>query len=110
MDLNSIIYGDNAQNIQLVINAKDLRDFTDNIIAFAKHEIKAHTEPEYYTTKELEELLHVTAPTLIDYRAKGKIPQPVRVGRYMLYDKAEVNRAIREGKVRVQYYSKNRYL
>ena len=35
MDLNALVYSDNAANVQLVISAKDLRDFADNLIEFA---------------------------------------------------------------------------
>ena len=34
MDLNSIIYSEEAPKIQLVVNAKDLRDFAESMIAW----------------------------------------------------------------------------
>lgn len=102
MDLNSIIRSDQVEKIQLVVNAKDLRDLLDGAMEFAKKEIKERDEPEYYTSKEMEALLHVTAATLIEYRKKGKLPEPVKVGRYTLYDKAEVHKAVKEGKLKVR--------
>ena len=102
MDLNSIIYSENAANIQVVINAKDLRDFADRLVDFATKKIKEQNEPEYYTREELETMLHVSAPTLVSYRKKGLIPEPVTIDGKVLYNKAEVNKAIEERKVKIK--------
>lgn len=102
MDLNSLIYSENAANIQVVVNAKDLRDFADNLIAFAKQEIKQRDENPYYTREELETMLHVSAPTLVNYRKKGLIPQPVIIDGKALYSKAEVNEAIANNKLKIK--------
>lgn len=102
MDLNALIYSENAANIQVVVNAKDLRDFADSLMAFATRKIKERDEPTYYSRKELLELLHVTDPTLNEYRTRGLIPEPVKVaGGKVLYDKAKVHEAIESGKIRV---------
>ena len=103
MDLNAIIRSENAANIQLVVNAKDLRDLLDGAMAFAIKTIKERDEPEYYTREELEQLLHVTSPTLIEYRRKGKIPEPIKVanGR-VLYNKTEIHKAIESGRIRIR--------
>jgi len=95
MDLNSLIYSDNAANIQVVVNAKDLRDFADNLIAFATKTILERDEPTYYTREEMLELLHCTDPTLNKYRSKGIIPEPETIGGKVLYDKAKVREAIK---------------
>ena len=34
MDLHSIIYSEEAPKIQLVVNAKDLRDFAESLMAW----------------------------------------------------------------------------
>ena len=94
MDLNAIIRSDNAANIQLVVSAKDLRDLLDGAMAFAKQEIQESMEPQYYTREEVEQLLHVSAPTLVAYRRKGLIPEPVMIENRVLYDKAEIRKAI----------------
>ena len=94
MDLNSIIRSDNAASIQLVVNAKDLRDLLDGAMAFAMKKIQERDEPTYYTRDELLELLHVSDPTLNNYRKKGLIPEPVTIEGRVLYDKAEVRKAI----------------
>ena len=94
MDLNAIIRSDNAANIQLVVSAKDLRDLLDGAMAFAKQEIQESMEPQYYTREEGEQLLHVSAPTLVAYRRKGLIPEPVMIENRVLYDKAEIRKAI----------------
>ena len=102
MDLNSIIRGENAANIQLVINAKDLRDLLDSAMAFAIKTIKERDEPTYYTREELADILHVSQPTLLDYRKKGLIPEPVKVGDRVLFDKVKVREAIESGNVKVR--------
>lgn len=97
MDLNEIIRGDNAQNIQLVVSAKDLRDLLDGAIAFAKQEIQERDEPKYYTREQLrDEVLHVSDPTLVSYRKRGLIPEPVTIGGRVLYNKADVKKALED--------------
>lgn len=102
MDLNAIIRSEDAANIQLVVNAKDLRDLLDGAIAFATKKIKERDEPEYYTREELAALLHVSLPTIYEYRKKGVIPDPVKVGDRVLFDKAKVHEAISSGRVRLK--------
>lgn len=106
MDLNSLIYSENAANVQLVISANDLRDFADNLIEFATRKIKERDEPTYYSRDELLEVLHVTDPTLNEYRRKGLIPEPIKIaGGKVLYDKAKVLEAIESGQLKIR----NRY-
>ena len=90
MDLNTIIRSDNAANIQLVVTAKDLRDLLDGAMKFAMQTIKERDEPTYYTREELAAVLHVSQPTLLEYRKKGWLPEPVKIGGRVLYDKAKV--------------------
>ena len=99
MDLNSIIRSDNADKIQLVVNAKDLRDLLDGAIKFATKTIKERDEPTYYTREELQELLHVSAPTLLSYRKKGLVPEPTTIEGRVLYNKAEVREALSRSSV-----------
>lgn len=102
MDLNALIYSENAANIQVVVSAKDLRDFADRLMAFATQKIKERDEPDYYTRDELLEKLHVSDPTLRSYREKGLIPEPVTIGGRVLYDKAAINKALDERKIKVR--------
>lgn len=102
MDLNSLIYSENAANIQVVVNAKDLRDFADRLVAFATQKIKERDEPDYYTRDELLEKLHVSDPTLRSYREKGLIPEPVTIGGRVLYDKAAILKALEERKIKIR--------
>ena len=103
MDLNAIIRSENASNVQLVISAKDLRDFADSLVAFATKKIKERDEPTYYSRDELLEVLHVTDPTLNEYRKKGLIPEPIKIaGGKVLYDKAKVLEAIESGQIKVK--------
>ena len=102
MDLNALIYSENAANIQVVVNAKDLRDFADRLVAFATQKIKERDEPDYYTRDELLEKLHVSDPTLRSYREKGLIPEPVTIGGRVLYDKAAILKALEERKIKIR--------
>ena len=102
MDLNALIYSDNAANIQVVVCAKDLRDFADRLVAFATQKIKERDEPDYYTRDELLEKLHVSDPTLRSYREKGLIPNPVTIGGRVLYDKAAILKALEERKIKIR--------
>lgn len=103
MDLNAIIRSDNAANIQLVVNAKDLRDLLDAAMEFATQKIKEQNEPSYYTREELLEKLHISDPTLNDYRKRGLIPEPIKIaGGKVLYDKAKVLAAIESGQIKVK--------
>lgn len=100
MDLNSIIRSEEAGNIQLVVTAKDLRELLDGAIAFATQKIQERDEPKYYSREELEKMLHVSSPTLISYRKKGLIPEPVVIEGKTLYNKADVNKAIEANKMK----------
>ena len=103
MDLNALMYSENAANVQLVISAKDLRDFADSLMEFATKKIKERDEPSYYSREELLEVLHVTDPTLNDYRKRGLIPEPIKIaGGKVLYDKAKVQEAIESGQIKVK--------
>lgn len=103
MDLNAIIRSDNADKIQLVVNAKDLRDLLDGAMKFAMQTIKERDEPEYYTREEICELLHVSKPTLHNYRKKGLVPEPIKVdGGRVLFNKVDVHQAISSGKITVR--------
>lgn len=103
MDLNAIIRSDNADRIQLVVTAKDLRDLLDGAMRFAVQTIKERDEPEYYSREEMCQLLHITLPTLYEYRKKGLVPEPVKVaGGRVLFNKGEVHKAISSGKIRIK--------
>lgn len=104
VDLNSILHSENAANIQLVINAQDLRECFESWMQFALQQQKEREEDPYYTREQLAKMLHVSAPTLISYRKKGLIPKPIILDGRTLYRKAEVNEAI-EGNVRLKLKS-----
>lgn len=94
MDLTSIIRSDTAANIQLVVNAKDLRDFADKLIAYATKTIKERDEPDYYTREQLADKLHVSLVTLNRWKNAGKLPEPITIEGRVLYDKAAVRDTI----------------
>ena len=104
MDLNAIIRSEQAANIQLVVSAQDLRELIDKAIEFATKKIKERDEPSYYSREELLEVLHVTDPTLNEYRKRGLIPEPIKIaGGKVLYDKAKVLAAIESGQIKVKH-------
>ena len=86
----------------MVINAEDLRKCFEDFTAWGMQQIKERDEPTYYTRDEVEQLLHVTAPTLMNYRKKGLIPEPVTIEGRVLYDKAEIHKAIADNKIRIK--------
>lgn len=94
MDLNTILHSPNAANIQVVINAEELRKCFEDFTAWGMERIKERDEPSYYTRDELQQLLHVSSPTIISYRKKGLLPEPVIVEGRVLYDRAKVRDAI----------------
>lgn len=101
MDLNSIIRSEDADKIQLVVSAADLRQLLDDAMKFAIQQREEREEPKYYTREQLrDDVLHVTDPTLREYRQKGLIPEPVTIGGRTLYDKAEVREALGKLKTR----------
>lgn len=100
MSLYDIIHSENAANIQLVVNAKDLGELLDKAIAWGVQTIKEREEPDYYTREELLDMLHVSDPTLISYRKRGLIPEPVTLDGRVLYDKKEVREALASGKLK----------
>ena len=106
MDLHSIIYSEEAPKIQLVINAKDLRDFAESLMAWGMKTIKECDEPTYYTREEMLQLLHVSDPTLLEYRKKGLIPEPIKIEGKVLYNKAEVREALTKNRVGRWKYKK----
>lgn len=102
MNLNDLIHSPNASQIQVVISAEDLRKCFEDFTAWGMQRIKEQDSPEYYSRDELAGLLHVTAPTIIAWRKKGLLPEPVTIEGRVLYDKAKVREAIAKGKVKLK--------
>ena len=102
MDLNSLMHSPDAANTLLIVSAKDLKDCFESWMKFARETWKEQDEPSYYTREELLEKLHVSDPTLNNYRKKGLIPEPVTIEGRVLYDKAKVREAIEGGKIRIR--------
>lgn len=94
MDLMSLIRSGNAANIQLVVNAEDLRDFADKLMAYATKTIKERDVPDYYTREQLADKLHVSLVTLNRWKKTGILPEPITIEGRVLYDKAAVRDTI----------------
>ncbi len=102
MDLHTILYSPNAANIQVVINAEELRKCFEKFTDWGMKRIKERDEPTYYSREELLQLLHCSDPTLLRYRRKGIIPEPVTIEGRVLYDKAKVREAMLSGNIRLK--------
>ena len=94
MDLHNILYSPNAANIQVVINADELRKCFENFTAWGMERIKETREPEYYTREELAKRLHISEVTVYNWVSKGWLPKPVKINGRVLYDKAKVRECI----------------
>lgn len=77
-----------------------MQSFAETVADMVMARIKEEEEkkPHYYTRKELCELLHVTAPTVIEMVKRGEI-QEKKIGGRVLYDAAAVDAAVKEQKV-----------
>lgn len=102
MDLHNILYSPNAANIQVVINAEELRKCFDDLARFIMQRIQEHDEPQFYTREQLADMLHVSVPTIYNYRKKGLLPEPVTIEGRVLYEKAQVRKCIESGKLRLR--------
>lgn len=100
MSLNEIIHSPNAAQIQVVINAEDLRKCFEDFTAWGIQRMKERDEPTYYTREEVEQLLHVSSPTLMNYRKKGLIPEPVTIEGRVLYDKGQLHQAVANNRLK----------
>ncbi len=102
MDLHNILYSPNAANIQLVVNAAELRRCFEKLEEQIMKRIQEHDDPQFYTREELAEVLHVSVPTIYNYKNKGLLPDPVTIEGRVLYDKAQVRQCIESGKLRLR--------
>ena len=80
---------------------KELMDNFAEAVAervIAKLKAEDSNKPKYYTRKELCEMLHVTTPTVIELVKRGEIREK-RIGGRILYDAAEIDKAVQEQKI-----------
>lgn len=78
----------------LINNLADM--VAERVIAMIKAETT--NKPKYYTQKELCEMLHVTAPTVIEQVKRGEIREK-RIGGRIPYDAVEIDDAVRKQKI-----------
>lgn len=98
MQLTELIQSKEAGNTLLVVTAKELGKFADDLIAFATQKIKEREEPDFYTREELAAKLHISLVTLGRWRDLGYLPEPVTIGGRVQYDKAEVRDMINKNR------------
>ena len=72
-----------------------MENFAEAVAERVVAKIKAEDadKPKYYTRKDLCELLHVTTPTVIELAKRGEIYEK-RIGGRILYDAAEIDKAV----------------
>lgn len=77
-----------------------MEELGEKIASKVVSRIKAMEEekPKYYTRKKLCEILHVSAPTIIEMGKRGEIVEK-RIGGRVLYDAAEIDKAVKEKKI-----------
>lgn len=83
-------------NALLVITAKDLNAFAENLISRTRQIVEAEYKEQYYDVKELAKLLHVTPTTIYNFVKNGKLT-PVKVGTRTVFRRSVVNDAIDRG-------------
>ena len=93
--LHSICNNPNAGQTLLVVTAEDLREFALDVA----RAVMQQNEPQYFTRKELLEYLGVCARTLWGYEDDGII-NAKEVGKQKRYLKADIYKAIEEGKLK----------
>ena len=93
--LHTICNNQGAGQTLLVVTAEDLREFALDVA----REIMQQNEPQYFTRKELLDYLGVCARTLWSYEDDGIITAK-EVGKQKRYLKADIYKAIEEGKLR----------
>ena len=77
-----------------------MNNFADAVAerVIAKMRAVESDKPRYYTRKELCEMLHVTAPTVIELVKRGEIREK-RIGGRILYEATEIDKAVQEQKI-----------
>ena len=100
MNISDILKTEN--NIQLVINSLDLKEFALYLIEQAKSNhgtevSKKDTKERYMLTKEVMNLLKVTKTTLWRWKNE-KYLIPVKVGCQNLYKQSDVERILNKDK------------
>lgn len=93
--LHTICKTQGAAQTLLVVTAEDLREFALDVA----REIMRQNEPQYFTRKELLDYLGVCTRTLWGYEDDGIITAK-EVGRQKRYLKADIYKAIEEGKLK----------
>lgn len=87
---------------QLIISAKDLKDFALDIYRKGREDAKREStpaEPHSYTRKEAAELLHVTTKTIDTMRKKGMLGERAKhgldkIGARVLIPKHEIDKLL----------------
>ena len=94
-NLHTICNNRGAGQTLLVVTAEDLREFALDVA----REVMRQNEPQYFTRKELMQYLGVCARTLWGYEDDGIITS-TQVGKQKRYLKADIYKAIEEGKLK----------
>lgn len=98
MDINAILQSPNAGNIQLVVNAEDLRKCFESWMDFTSQEIEKQRQPHYYTVEEVKDLFKVSTSTIYNWISAGKL-HPLRIdeGSRIYFNQEEVRSMLENG-------------
>lgn len=96
--LNNILNSSGAGNTILMVSAKDLKEFTDAIVAQTRRIVEEQYQPRWYTVEDMMELFKVSRATVYNWKESGKIkPYKVEEGGSIYFDQAEVREAVKNG-------------
>ena len=101
-DLNNILSSSGAGNTILMVSAKDLKDFTDAIVAQTRRIVEEQFKPSYFTMKDMMERFDVSQSTIYNWMKSGRISgYKMGEGRQarIYFNQAEVAEAVKNGYV-----------
>ena len=99
-DLNSILSSSGAGNTILMVSARDLKEFTDAIVAQTRRIVEEQFKPSYFTMKEMMERFDVSQSTIYNWMNSGRIKAyKMGEGRQarVYFNQAEVAEAVKKG-------------
>ena len=101
-DLNNILNSPSVGNTILMVSAKDLKDFTDAIVAQTRRLVEEQHQPRFFTVKDMMKRFDVSQSTVYNWVKSGRI-KSYKMGEgkqaHVYFDQAEVAQAVKDGYV-----------
>lgn len=100
--LNNLLNSSGAGNTIVMVSAKDLKEYTDVIIAQTRRIVEEQFQPRYFTVKDMMERFGCSQSTVYNWMAAGKIKgykMDDSPKAHLYFDQAEVAEAVRKGLV-----------